>query len=144
MLRSCTDARIDGFPTATAEGWLYGRHSGSTYYAFGRTIVMGSSYLELRRVINGSITQLSSYLLGGSIERPAALTCEGTAITGMWQSTNYGVTDSAIQSAGDWSAQLAMSETAFECYDAPAPSGPAHRVIGSGIVNSLAIVRGAA
>ena len=105
---------------------------------------MGNSYLSLRRVVNGSVTQLSARLLGNSTARPAALTCEGTAITGRWQSTNYGVTDSAIQSAGDWSAQLAMSETAFECYDAPAPSGIANRVIGSGVINSRAIVRGAA
>lgn len=157
MPRSCTDGRIDGATSNNAvfsyvspkDNRVVARGSDlaiRSCYAWGKDT---SNYVEMGRYdAAGAWTRLARGY-GGSTNGAFAFQIVGTTVSGSERIGFPGmmqVTDSVYSDPGDWRVQVQYPslawETAFECYDAPAPSGPKHRVIGSGIVNSRAIVRG--
>ena len=145
MARSCKDGILldaggNQYRWYTTYDAVKGRWVGGSGYAVGMD---GSLYIVLNRYDSGVKTQLARR--GGiGVSGPMGIKCDATAILHMRgeSESKLGVTDSVYSGPGDWVS--GFGESLFECYDAPAPSGPKHRVIGSGIVNARRIVRGAA
>lgn len=140
MARSCKDARLSFSASGGGRfdrAYAYGREVGATNYATAGFLSGGNIF----RSVDGVRTTLVTVY---SAVNSSYLDVVGTSIKSSFAS----VTDSVIATPGDWrvgsEGTRQVTEVSFECYDAPAPSGPAHPVIGSGIVNSRAIVRGAA
>lgn len=151
MARNCKDGYIKDDPQGSW-GRFYGTYDGlvarsqdgslpRSCYSFG----MDTSLYEVlsRYDSAGGRTQLARLTTSIGVVCAYTLTAVGSAIEGKGSRT-LSVTDATFADAGDWRVKPPVLEAEFMCYDAPAPSGPKHRVIGSGIVNSHAIVRGAA
>lgn len=160
MSRSCKDGRIDAY-SATKGIFILNDVGAIVARAASETSLNGSygwtGNTRYRAVLyryneDGTRTQIATGPVWTASKGQAVLSVIGAVITcsrslgnGL-DSNPIVVTDATFPGPGDWRVHTpypTFYETAFECYDAPAPSGIAHPVIGSGIINSRAIVRGA-
>lgn len=140
MARDCKDALLTAGDLSSSWSYIYARRASDlSYYRF-RSYKTAWNTFEIHRRTPESLTMIGRGLLANPISHITA-SVVGSQLTFITDRTTE-VTDAAVDNPGDWYPERCV-ETAFECYDTPAPSGPAHRVLGSGIVNSRAIVRGA-